>query len=212
MRLPVPPNSPSYLERLENIFAAMDSAYDQAAAAYGFRCTGCEDNCCMTRFTHHTLLEYLSLHHGVAALSEEIRQSVRARAEEVCRRTAAAERQGDRLREMCPLNLEGLCIVYPHRPMICRMHGIPNTLHRPDGQVVTGPGCDEFSARCAKKSAVVFDRTPFYRRVAELEGELRRRTGFTAKIRMSVAQMVVEVCGSLPPGRQPPNETERRGK
>ncbi len=42
----------------------MDLKYKEAADYYGFDCTGCEDNCCFTRFFHHTLLEYLYIMEG----------------------------------------------------------------------------------------------------------------------------------------------------
>jgi hypothetical protein len=100
---------------------------------------------------------------------------------------------------MCPLNLEGRCIVYAHRPMICRMHGIPHELQRPDGRRIRGPGCEAFA--CSRHDPDDFlDRTPFYRDMAALEGELRRTIRFRAKIRMTVAQMVRQLRAKQAPG------------
>ena len=38
------------------LFEQMDRAYDAAARNSGFVCNGCRDNCCLTRFYHHTLV------------------------------------------------------------------------------------------------------------------------------------------------------------
>ncbi len=76
--------------------------------------------------------------------------------------------------------------------MICRLHGIPNEFHRPDGQVIHGPGCDTFNKQCHQRSYIPFDRTPFYQEMAALEKALRQRAGFTGKIKMTVAQMTAQ--------------------
>ena len=55
-------------ERLRRLYADMDAAYEKAAAAHGFACTGCEDSCCRTRFHHHTLAEYHCLREGFERL------------------------------------------------------------------------------------------------------------------------------------------------
>ncbi|HSM88690.1 MAG TPA: hypothetical protein VLT56_01580, partial [Desulfobacterales bacterium] len=52
------------LKRLVPLYAAMDAAYEAAAAAYRFACMGCEESCCRTRFHHHTLVEYHGLRDG----------------------------------------------------------------------------------------------------------------------------------------------------
>jgi hypothetical protein len=56
------------LDRLAALFEQMDATYDAVAGQYGFQCHGCEDNCCQTRFYHHTLIEYLFLMEGINAL------------------------------------------------------------------------------------------------------------------------------------------------
>jgi len=47
----------AFIDRLKQIYTAMDRAYDRAADPYGFTCDGCADNCCRTRFYHHTVIE-----------------------------------------------------------------------------------------------------------------------------------------------------------
>jgi Fe-S-cluster containining protein len=196
MDLPTTPGGCFWLERLKPIFAAIDAAYDRAAAAAGFHCAGCEDNCCLTHFHHHTLLEYYCLKEGLEALAADTRRRIGKRAEDVCRKPAEIEARGQAPRRLCPLNVDNRCIVYAHRPMICRMHGIPHELRQPGGKVMRGPGCEAYSIRCNPENRVFLDRTPFYRDMAALEGELRRATRFSGRIRMTVAQMVRQICGA----------------
>ena len=54
-----------FFNQLQDIFAEMDCKYDAVAESYGFKCRGCEDNCCLTRFFHHTYLEYLLSADGI---------------------------------------------------------------------------------------------------------------------------------------------------
>ena len=189
-----------FLGRLKRIFAAMDDTYRKAADHYGFHCTGCEDNCCFTRFYHHTLLEYLFIREAFRALDDENRQKVVQRAQEVCRKTEQGDRNGEPVRLMCPLNVDELCLTYAHRPMICRLHGIPHELHGPDGSAMQGRGCDAFYRQCSQKEPFTFDRTPFYVKMAELESELRQAVGITQKIKMTVAQMIVSYAKGQAPG------------
>lgn len=184
------------LNRLETIFCQMDNAYAAVADQYGFRCNGCADNCCQTRFYHHTLLEYLYLLEGMRTLTADGRQAVRKQALAACNKMADADRQGDFIRTMCPLNRNERCILYPFRPMICRLHGIPHELHRPPGSIVRHPGCDNFLDQCrerGKTDYIRFDRTAFYRQMAMLEKELRMATGYVDKIKLSIAQMLVNM-------------------
>jgi Fe-S-cluster containining protein len=179
-----------FLERLKRLYDEMDAAYRAAADHYGFHCDGCTDNCCLTRFYHHTHLEYLFLREGFRSLPPEERAEVRARADGVIRETAAAERDGVAARFMCPLNSGGRCRIYARRPMICRLHGIAHELHLPGRPVSLGPGCDAFMRQAAGADDYRFDRTPFYRQMAMLERELKQAAGLDAKLKMTVAEMI----------------------
>jgi hypothetical protein len=182
------------IDRLKQIYSAMDSAYHQAADAYGFVCDGCCDNCCRTRFYHHTIIEYIYLIEGFDTLPPEKQNEVRLRALKVVEETAEADHHGATVRLMCPLNFDELCILYPYRPMICRLHGIPHELKRPGENPVYAPGCENFDRRCADKRYFKFDRTPFYRQVAMLEQEAKQTLDFDGKIRMTVAEMLLEAA------------------
>jgi hypothetical protein len=182
-----------YAGRLENIFAGMDRSYDKAAAHYGFQCSGCENNCCLTRFYHHTYLEYLFIRKGFGRLDLSEKLAIQARAEAVCRQTELSDRQGMSVQLMCPLNRDGLCTLYHYRPMICRLHGIPHELQKPGQPVAYGPGCGAFDERCSDKPYFKFDRTPFYRQMAGLERELRQAAGLTGRIKLTIAEMVMRI-------------------
>jgi hypothetical protein len=93
---------------------------------------------------------------------------------------------------MCPLNDEQRCILYAYRPMICRLHGIPHQLRRPDGQRQVGPGCGDFDRQCANSDPKLLDRTPLYIDLAALEKQLRRQLRFEGRIKMTIAQMMIE--------------------
>lgn len=92
---------------------------------------------------------------------------------------------------MCPLNFDGLCVLYPYRPMICRLHGIPHELQPPGQGKILNVGCRDFEKRNSTRMHVPFDRTPFYTKMAGLEKEFRQQAGTTQKIKMTVSQMIV---------------------
>ena len=181
-----------FSDRLQNIFAEMDRKYGIAAEYYGFQCQGCQENCCRTRFYHHTYLEYLSIRRGFGNLDPLRQSAIRLKAEEVCRPTELADNKGLPVRPMCPLNHDGLCALYEQRPMICRLHGIPHELQKPGRPVIHGPGCGDFDERCSDKSYFKFDRTPFYFAMAGLENEFKQAAGLTGRIKMTIAEMILE--------------------
>ena len=187
-----PDISNEFLARLKSIFSAMDEAYERAAGGYGFVCTGCDDNCCMTRFYHHTHLEYAYLMEGMRAFGLVEQKTFQEKALDVVERTRAADQKGGAVRIMCPLNLDGLCSLYAHRPMICRLHGIPHELRPPGRSAERGPGCGAFLIRCGEMNYITFDRTPFYMEMARLEKEFKQRLNKTRKFKKTIAEMLVE--------------------
>lgn len=180
-----------FLKRLTKIFASMDQKYQEAAEYYGFNCKGCEDNCCLTRFYHYTLIEYLYIKEGFHCLENKKQVEVKQRSLAVCRKTDEADKKEKPVQQMCPVNFGSLCALYPYRPMICRLHGIPHELQRPDQGILNSPGCGTFALKCHGKKRFKFDRTPFYMQMAALEKEMKQAVGVTQKIKMTVAQMIV---------------------
>lgn len=177
-----------FLKGLESLYREMDSRYNTAAAQYPFECGGCEDNCCLTFFYHHTIVEYLYLTSGFVALSPDIQEEITQKA-----RHAVAVGQGDAPPKiMCPLNTNGLCLLYRFRPMICRLHGIPNEMRRPDGITLRGPGCPQFRRIVGENAYVPFDRTPFYLKMATIEKSLRSALNIQSKFKKSVSEMITD--------------------
>ena len=66
----------AFREELMDLYHKMDRRYDEAARHYGFVCSGCEENCCQTKFYHHTYLEYLYLKEGFNTLSKDLKHTI----------------------------------------------------------------------------------------------------------------------------------------
>ena len=158
------------------------------ASLYDFQCNGCEDNCCRSLFFHHTLIEKAYLLHGFNQLSQDIKEESITRAKIYYSKTFIESGSLDSLKLMCPLNWDGMCILYKYRPMICRLHGLPHELHKPGNAIYHGPGCD--AGLFDSKKYLVFDRTPFYIEMAEIEMEFLRKTHKNGRIKETVAQML----------------------
>ena len=180
-----------FIERLERIYLAMDNAYRHAAENYAFNCEGCRDNCCRSRFYHHTVIEHAYLLEGLKTLTIQKQSEVKARAMSAVDQICACDVKKEAIRLMCPLNFDRLCVLYAYRPMICRLHGIPHELKKPGQNTLFGPGCQTFDQRCGHKSYMNFDRTPFYREFAKLEQEVKQALGIRQKIRRTVAEMIL---------------------
>ena len=185
-----------YFDKLRRIFADMDRQYSQAAAHYGFQCRGCEDNCCLTHFYHHTYLEFMLIRQGFSGLDDADRSRIRTTAEAVCSQVAQARNNDTAVRVMCPLNDAGMCSLYAFRPMICRLHGIPHELQKPGRAVVYGPGCEAFDERCSGRPYFKFDRTPFYFAMAGLEKEFKQAAGLRGALKLTVAEIIISIAQS----------------
>jgi len=181
------------LRKLTGLYADMDAAYVAAAQAAGLSCAGCAENCCTSYFQHHTHVEWLYLLEGLRTLPEARRADYLVRARAYCDETAACLARGEIPRLMCPVNDDGLCGLYDHRLMICRLHGVPNVLLGPGG-IREFPGCGP----CQRLAAAhpgnfpAMDRTPLLRRLAGLEMELwGSRPGRPPKVDLTLAAMLV---------------------
>jgi hypothetical protein len=115
---------------------------------------------------------------------------------------------------MCPLNENGRCILYTHRLMVCRTHGVPATMQRPDGKQLDFPGCfrcqELVKKRFVHESEVPHvDRTPLLRNLAMLENELMGgKRHLYPRIKLTIAQMVV----NGPPSVATPHCERDRGE
>jgi Fe-S-cluster containining protein len=186
----------NFSERMRAIYRAMDEAYDSVAGHYGFSCEGCGQNCCVQRFSHHTLVEYHYLLEGMKRADPGLARQILIKARIVTDSYRKEPVTGEVLPLMCPANFDGLCRVYEHRPMICRMHGLPHRFKRPDGREERGGGCARFEAR--HKADWTVDRTRLYTTLAKLEGELRRQTFQRSRYRRTTAEMFMDMWASEP--------------
>jgi hypothetical protein len=179
------------VSKLQALFEKMDREYQAVSEKYGFVCGGCVDNCCRTRFYHHTFIEYHYIRQGFETISEQQQQKRRQTASVVDQIHTLAHREGTAAKEMCPLNMKGRCILYAYRPMICRLHGLPHELRRPGKAAQNHPGCNAFYEQCRQPAYIRFDRTPFYIEMSALERELKSALGISERIKMTVAQMLL---------------------
>jgi len=185
--------APASFHKIEKLYAAMQEEYDRLAGTLGFSCLGCPDNCCDSFFLHHTYAEWAYLRAGFSNLPAASRDRVTARAWEYVRRAEAALGMGERPRIMCPLNEEGLCVLYTHRMLICRLHGLPAKMIQPDGRALHFPGCFRCQELTGDTDPLALDRTDFLRRMAGIELELRKALpGLLPKTKLTLAQMIVK--------------------
>lgn len=175
---------------LSALYSEMDRTFDHIARQYHFACNGCEDNCCRTRFYHHTYVEFAYLMSGYHHLDPAVRQATAERAETVCRLLKDTGASETPMRIMCPLNENEKCILYIRRPMICRLHGLPHEVRRPGQEPAYSPGCADFDRQCSRTDYIPFDRTRFYIQLAGLEKNFRTTFSLTGKLKLTVAEMI----------------------
>jgi hypothetical protein len=133
---------------------------------------------------------------GLKRLPADRLEEIRERARDYVARAQEALSRGERPHVMCPLNIDekqGVCGLYEHRLMICRMHGVPNLLVRHTGQEVTFPGC----YRCQEltegmEDIPTVDRTPMYRDLVLLEMQfVGKNLRMLPKVDHTIAEMIV---------------------
>jgi len=186
--------SPELADKLAVLYREMEVGYDRVAAKIGLTCQGCPDNCCDSYFLHHTYIEWAYLWRGLRTLAPPLIEAAMARARLCLDHYRQAEATGVWPKIMCPLNQDGLCMLYLYRPMICRTHGVPARLRRPDGRTLHFPGCFRCQELLAAPGSVAAeaDRTALLRRLVNLENAFLG-AGLTAlpKMKMPLAAMLV---------------------
>lgn len=167
------------IPRLHRLYSVIDSAYCETAERVGFSCSGCDGvACCTVDLILHTYAEMLYLRRGFQSLDSARKEQVLAR----CRSMVRAKENdpfSDAYRNaVCALNFDGMCGLYDHRPMICRLAGIPHAISRPDGTVAESGGCIRYEREIRPAHAhLKIDRTEFYRQMAEIEIDAVRAFG-----------------------------------
>ncbi len=190
--------APELAAALADLYRRMETAYDAVARQLDFSCRGCPDNCCDSYFLHHTRIEWAYLREGLAQLAPEQQEEVRSRALVWREEEAAALAAGRRPAALCPINENGLCLLYRHRLMICRLHGVPSSLTFPNGRVEKFPGCFRCQELTAERPAVpTVERASLLRELAILEQRMPpipTPPGTPRpKIKKSIAAMILEV-------------------
>jgi Fe-S-cluster containining protein len=183
---------------LAEIYAAMEAGYDRIATEIGLSCQGCPDNCCDSYFLHHTYSEWAYLWEGLRELSGEKQAAIRERAEQYVQQSSEQLLKKQRPQIMCPLIDDGLCGLYKHRMLVCRMHGVPATMTRPDGQSMRFPGCFRCQEIVQEKyqqeeDAPAMDRTALFQRMVGLESKLLgEKRHLFPRVRLTIADMIVQ--------------------
>lgn len=180
--------------QLSRLYSEMEEAYNRTADKIGLSCQGCPDNCCTSYFQHHTYIEWAYLWKGIRSCPDEKQREFKKRAGQYVRKSATVLAQGLMPSIMCPLNEGGLCQLYEYRLMICRMHGVPNSFVRPDGQKMSFPGCFKCQELYSDLEEVpVLDRTHFYRDLAALEmAFVEQKNEALPKVKLTLAEMLVQ--------------------
>ena len=178
------------LSNMKTLYAKMQKDYDSVGRHYGFTCEGCTENCCTQRFFHYTHAEYFHLLEGMREAEKELAREIVRKAKDVVSLYAGEEDPLNPKPIMCPVNFDGLCRLYEHRPMICRMHGLPHRVRDPKGSESRGGGCGRFEAMINKVDWSV-NRTPHYTALARVEGALRHERRLSGSLRLTTSEMIV---------------------
>jgi hypothetical protein len=184
------------VQELEDIYDKLQQEYARVAGVLDFSCSGCPDNCCDSYFLHHTYAEWAHLWRGLRRLDPQRQQALIARAKTYLAQCTEEMAAGRRPQVMCPLNENGLCVVYEHRLLVCRTHGVPATMTRPDGQTLRFPGCfrcQEIVDGLVEQPPPYAERTPLLKRLALLENELLdNKRHLQPRVKMTIAEMLVQ--------------------
>jgi len=195
---------PRLAEKLRILYEDMEDSYDVVADKLGHGCQGCPDNCCDSYFVHHTYVEWAYLWQGVSTLSDDRQAALLVRAQAYELEAQKQVSNGRRPKIMCPLNEDGKCSLYSYRLMVCRTHGVPASMIRPDGKKLSFPGC----FRCQnlveqkgfeEKEIPVMERTELLRRLVMLEQEfLEGKRHLAPKVKRTIAAMLINGPPELP--------------
>ena len=187
--------------KMNALYEEMERDYASVARHYGFSCQGCTDNCCTQRFFHYTLAEYRYLMEGLLMAEPALAGRIIDKARKVVEAYRSETPESGPQPLMCPVNFDGLCSLYAHRPMICRLHGVPHRFRDPSGTETRGGGCERFDSSHPQVDWTV-NRTPHYNRLARIERELRAGLKFGENVQLTTAEMLVKMSETEPRVRE----------
>ncbi len=182
-------NVPDIFKPLFDVYEQMDNDWDRIAKTYGFKCNGCEDNCCKSLFFHHTHIEKSYFLYGFSTLASDKKAGILEKAKHYIEKTFPNKNSVKSQKIMCPANENESCLLYQYRPMICRLHGLPHQICRPGFDPIKGPGCD--AGKFDKKSHHPLDRTPLYQQMAQVEITFRSNMDNPGKLKETIAQILL---------------------
>ena len=189
--------TPAMSRELADIYSAMQRQYETVSGKIGLTCSGCPSNCCDSYFLHYSYAEWAYLWEGLRALDDDTIDLIMTRSQEYVQESSKSLAKGNRPQLMCPLlNVDGLCSLYSNRLMICRLHGIPAAMTRPDGQTLKFPGCFRCQEIIHEKyqqegDVPYMNRTELLRKIAALESELLGgRRHLFPKVKKTIAEMI----------------------
>lgn len=192
---------PGIFARLADLYERMSAAYAETAALAGLTCENCRQNCCTSFFQHHTYVEWSYLWRGMNDLPDAARERYLERARDVVHQYQSALSIGVQPSAMCPLNDDGLCGVYKHRLMICRMHGTRNTMLLPNGDRRVFTGCYRFVDNVKgmpDDHVPALDRTALYKELVQLEmAFVGPKLRVLPRVNLTLAEMLVQGPPSL---------------
>lgn len=185
------------IPRLTELYRQIDDQYREIAETIGLTCVGCDGvRCCTVDLMLHTFMEMHYVRRGFDTLDSELQREVLIRSRAM-KAAKDADPYGEAYRNaVCALNVEGRCVLYEYRPMICRLAGIPHIIVRPDGKRLESGGCSQYTEQISQAhSDVRIDRTHYYRAMAEMEMDMvtssRRRT-----VPRTLAETLAEISES----------------
>ncbi len=192
---------PGLATQLAGLYRQIEERYDEVAGKLDFSCQGCPDNCCDSYFLHYTYSEWSYLWQGLRQLPEEKQQALVERGRQAVTACEESLGRGERPRVLCPLNDNGLCALYAHRLLICRLHGVPAVFRRPDGKDIEFPGCFRCQEQTARldNTPEAMDRTDFFQRMVAIERQLLEPLARPMpRLKTTIARMLADGPPRLP--------------
>jgi hypothetical protein len=135
----MPKNS---FDPLASLYQSMDMVWGKAADHYNFKYNSCDDNCCKSLFYHHTSIEKSYILKGFQSFDQQIKDNIIQKSKAYYQKIFSNNGSIENAKIMYLLNKKGHCLIYGHRPMICRLHGLPHELIRPGIIPLKGPRYD----------------------------------------------------------------------
>lgn len=180
----------TFRNKIGNLYSAIDAMYEVAAKHYKFSCEGCNASCCQTRFYHYTYAEFLYLKFGFDALDKSKKEHLKSLSDNY---ENYYKKNSEESPQMCPLNENGLCLLYNWRPMICRLHGLPSETQDINMVATFYDGCEKFIRQKTQDGYVymTINRTIYYREMSKIENELRKMHDITQPDRLTVSGMIL---------------------